>query len=105
MKLFYRISPSDYRSCMEQIRDRFAMHEEIDEGSTILMLEDESQIERVVGTFDPNSDEMAQVRVILADDSLREFFDSVLGAPFLVKRSRWSGYQREDITDRNTLND
>jgi len=70
---------------MEQIRDRFSMHEEIDEARTTLMLEDESQIERVIGTFDPNSDEIAQIRVILVDVTLREFFDSVLGAPHLVK--------------------
>ena len=92
MKLFYRVRPGEYRSCMEQIRDKFTMHEEIDEASTILMLEDESQIEKVIGTFDPNSDEMAHVRVILIDDSLREFFDSVLGVPYLVKQSRRMDY-------------
>ena len=103
MKLFYRVSPIDYRSCLDQIRDRFAMHEEIDEAHTILMLEDQSQIERVIGTFDPHRDEVAHVRVILNDDTLREFFDSVLGVPLMVKRSRRIRHQQEDIADRNTL--
>lgn len=85
MKLFYRVNPSEYRRCMEQIQSKFAMHEEIDEARTTLMLEDESQIERVIGTFDPKCDRAAHVRVILVDDSLREFFDSVLGEPYMVK--------------------
>jgi len=85
MKLFYKVEPDKYSICMKQIRERFGMHEEIDEARTTLMLEEEAPIERVSGTFDPNSDYVAQVLVILNDESLREFFDSVLGKPYLVK--------------------
>ena len=70
---------------MDQIRDKYGMHEEIDEARTILMLDDDSQIERVMGTFDPNSDAFAQVRINLNDESLKGFFDSVLGTPYKVK--------------------
>lgn len=85
MKLFYKVSPDNYRSCMEKIRERFGMHEEVDEARTILMLDDMSQIERVMGTFDPSEDKFAHVRVNLNDESLKEFFDSVLGQPYKVK--------------------
>ncbi|MFW9834092.1 MAG: hypothetical protein ACFFEK_08870 [Candidatus Thorarchaeota archaeon] len=86
MKLFYKVSPDNYRTCMDTIRERFAMHEEIDEARTILMLDDDSQIERVMGTFNPHSDTFAHVRVNLNDKSLKDFFDSVLGQPYKVKR-------------------
>ena len=85
MKLFYKVRPEEYRECMEKIRDRFTMHEEVDEARTILMLDDDSRIERVMGTFDPNADEFAHVRVNLNDESLKDFFDSVLGIPYNVK--------------------
>ncbi len=61
------------------------MHEEVDEARTMLMLDDDSQIERVIGTFDPNTDETAHVRIVLSDISLKEYFDSVLGEPYMVK--------------------
>jgi hypothetical protein len=61
------------------------MNEEVDEARTMLMLDDDSQIEMVIGTFDPMTDETAHMRIILADDSLKEFFDSVLGEPYRVK--------------------
>jgi len=85
MKLFYKVSPNEYSDCMKQIRERFAMHEEIDEARTTLLLEEDSPIERVSGTYDPISDDVAQIQVILNDESLKEFFDSVLGEPYLVK--------------------
>jgi hypothetical protein len=85
VRLFYKVRPDEYMNCMKQIREKFAMHEEIDEARTTLMLEDQSQIERVSGTFDPSSDEVAQIRVVLNDELLKEFFDSVLGEPYLVK--------------------
>lgn len=85
MKLFYKVAPDMYRTCMDQIRERFSMHEEVDEINTILMLDDESQIERVIGTFDPNTDDLAQVRVNLVDESLKTVFDSILGQPYRVK--------------------
>jgi hypothetical protein len=85
MKLFYRVKPEDYPGCFEKIREKFGMHEEVDEARTMLMLDDDSQIERVIGTFDPNTDETAHVRIVLADESLKEFFDSVLGEPYRVK--------------------
>ena len=85
MKIFYRVSPEKYRECMDRIRERFGMHEEIDEASTILMLEDISQVEKVSGTFDPNFDKFAQVKVSLNDKSLKEFFDSIFGEPYKVR--------------------
>ncbi|MHA1963726.1 MAG: hypothetical protein ACXACG_04410 [Candidatus Thorarchaeota archaeon] len=85
MKLFYKVNPDEYRICMDQIRDKYGMHEEVDEARTILMLDDDSQIERVMGTFDPSSDAFAHVRINLNDESLKEFFDSVLGEPYKVK--------------------
>ena len=85
MKLFYKVSPEIYRACMNKIQEKFSMHEEIDEARTILMLDDDSQIERVMGTFDPNFDSFAHVRVNLNDDSLKEVFDSILGQPYKVK--------------------
>ncbi|MHA1389990.1 MAG: hypothetical protein ACTSR9_16300 [Candidatus Thorarchaeota archaeon] len=60
------------------------MHEEIDEVRTVLKLDNEDLIERVIGTFDPDAGE-AHVRVILGDSSLKEFFDSVLGQPYKIK--------------------
>jgi hypothetical protein len=85
MKLFYKVSPEKYRACMETIRERFGMHEEVDEASTILMLEDNSQVQKVIGTFDPNFDDFAQVKVNLKDKSLKEIFDSILGEPYRVR--------------------
>ncbi len=85
MKLFYRVSPDEYRACMAKICEKFGMLEEVDEARTMLMLDDDSQIERIIGTFDPMNDETAQVRIVLADESLKEFFDSVLGEPYKVK--------------------
>jgi hypothetical protein len=85
MKLYYKVSPEEYRICLDQIRDKYGMHEEVDEARTILMLDDDSQIERVIGTFDPNSDAFAHVRINLNEESLKEFFDSVLGEPYKVK--------------------
>ncbi|MFW9926395.1 MAG: hypothetical protein ACFFDM_06455 [Candidatus Thorarchaeota archaeon] len=85
MKLFYRVRPEDYRDCFDKIREKFGMHEEVDEARTMLMLDDDSQIERVIGTFDPNTDETAHVRIVLSDISLKEYFDSVLGEPYMVK--------------------
>ena len=70
---------------MDKIREKFGMHEEIDEASTILMLEDKSQVDKVTGTFDPNFDKFAQVNVNLNDKSLKEYFDSILGEPYRVR--------------------
>lgn len=86
MKLFYKVPAEKYRECMDRIREEFGMHEEVDEASTILMLEEDPRIERVLGTFDPNFDSFAQVKINLKDSSLKEFFDSVLGEPFRVKK-------------------
>ena len=85
MKLYYKVNAEEYRICMDQIRDKYGMHEEVDEARTILMLDDDSQIERVMGTFDPNSDAFAHIRIKLNDESLKDFFDSVLGTPYKVK--------------------
>ena len=85
MKLFYRVSPDEYRACLDKISEKFGMLEEVDEARTMLMLDDDSQIERVIGTFDPTTDETVHMRIVLADESLKEFFDSVLGEPYKVK--------------------
>lgn len=85
MKLFYRIDPTMYRSCMDKIRDEFGMYEEIDEDKTILMLDDESRIAKVTGSYMPGEDEVASVKVILEDRSLKDFFNSVLGQPYKEK--------------------
>ncbi|MFW9796609.1 MAG: hypothetical protein ACFFE2_06200 [Candidatus Thorarchaeota archaeon] len=85
MKLFYRVSPEEYREAMDKIREQFGMHEEVDEARTMLMLDDVSQIEQITGTFDPSSDKFAHVRISLNEKSLKEFFDSVLGDAYKVK--------------------
>jgi hypothetical protein len=85
LKLFYRISPLDYREAMERVRLEFNMHEEIDEARTMLMLEDISRIEIVSGTYDPVEGDVAMVRVVLNDETLKDFFDSVFGVPYKVK--------------------
>jgi hypothetical protein len=85
MKLFYKVPPSEYPTMMEAIRERFSMNQEVDEEKTILMLDSEDVIELVSGSYDPNEDEMAHIRVVLVDESLKEIFDSILGEPYKVK--------------------
>ena len=86
MKLFYKVNPEEYRICMDKVKDQFNMHEEVDEEKTILLLDDETKIEKVTGSYDPMEDEVAKVRVILIDPSLRDFFNSVFGEPYREKR-------------------
>ena len=86
MKLFYKVNPEEYRSCMDKVKGHFSMHEEVDEEKTILLLDDETKIEKVTGSYDPMEDEVAKVRVILVDPSLRNFFNSVFGEPYKEKR-------------------
>ncbi|MGY5858466.1 MAG: hypothetical protein RTU63_03785 [Candidatus Thorarchaeota archaeon] len=85
MKLFYKLDPNQYPEKMKKIREEFGMTEDIDEEKTILSLNDDSRIERVIGSYDPSEDDKAQVRVYLEDESLRGFFDTLLGQPFRVK--------------------
>ena len=85
MKLFYKINPSFYKEAMKRVRMEFTMHEEIDEARTLLMLEDMSRIELVSGMYDPVEDDMASIRVIINDETLKEFFDSVFVVPCKVK--------------------
>ncbi|TXT55870.1 MAG: hypothetical protein BAJATHORv1_30253 [Candidatus Thorarchaeota archaeon] len=85
MKLFYRISPEKYDSLLEEVEKKFSMNKEVDEDRTILMLDDISQIEIVRGNYNPRTDDIAQVMVVLNDDSLREYFDSVFGEPYRVR--------------------
>jgi hypothetical protein len=85
MKLFYKIHPSKYPEAMEAIKARFCMNQEVDEEKTILMLDSEDAIELVSGSYDPKEDEMAHVRVVLVDESLKEAFNSILGKPYRVK--------------------
>jgi hypothetical protein len=67
---------------MDKIREEFDMHEEVDEDKTILMLDDESRIVKVTGSYMPGKDETALVKVILEDSGLKQFFNSVLGQPY-----------------------
>ena len=83
--MFYKISPSQYREALDKIKEKFGMHEEVDEARTMLLLDSEDTIELVSGMYDPNQDDVAQVRVVLVDDSLRGYFDSILGEPYRVK--------------------
>jgi hypothetical protein len=85
MKLFYRVEPEEYSVCFEKIREKFGMNKEVDGAKTMLMLDDDSQIELIAGTFDPSTDETAHVRIVLTDESLKEYFDSVFGEPYRVR--------------------
>ena len=85
VKLFYKIDPAKYRDAMDTIREKFMMHEDIDEDKTILNLDSEDIIEQITGSYNPVEDEIASVRVVLVDESLREYFDSVLGEPYRIK--------------------
>ncbi len=85
MNLFYKVHPCKYPQVMEAVRARFEMHEEVDEEKTILMLDNQEAIERVTGSYDPRHDQMAEVRVVLNDASLKPVFDSILGKPYIVK--------------------
>lgn len=85
MKLFYYVDPSAYESSMKKVREKFGMHQEVDEDKTILMLEDKSKIELVTGSYDPGHDAKALVRVVLIDKTLKTFFDSVFGEPYRIK--------------------
>jgi hypothetical protein len=71
---------------MNRVRDEFSLHEAIDEEKTTLTREEEERIELVRGSFDPSEDDLAMVRVVILDDSLKVFFDSVFGEPYKVKR-------------------
>jgi hypothetical protein len=85
VKLFYYVDPSVYEASMKKVREKFDMHQEVDEDKTILLLDDKSKIELVTGSYDPGNDERALVRVVLVDQSLKTFFDSVFGQPYKVK--------------------
>ena len=85
LKLFYKVDPNQLPEMMKKIREEYGMSEDIDEEKTILSLNNDSRIERVIGSYDPTEDETAHVRVYLEDESLRGFFDSVLGQPYRVK--------------------
>jgi hypothetical protein len=86
VRLFYKVDPSRYRELMDRVRDQFNLHEAIDEERTTLTREEEEGIELVRGSFDPSIDDLAMVRVVLLDSSLRDFFDSVFGEPYRVRR-------------------
>ncbi len=85
MKLFYRVSPEQYRRMLDRVREEFGMHEETDEEKTLLLLDDPSRIELVSASYDPVEDGTVHIRVVLNDESLREFFDSVFGEPYRVR--------------------
>lgn len=85
MKLFYKVDPTEYREMMDRVKEHFDMHEEVDEEKTMLLTEDETKIELVSGIYNPHTDYDASIRVVLVDESLREFFDSVFGEPYRVK--------------------
>jgi hypothetical protein len=85
LKLFYKIDPEKYRDALEKIKNEYGMHEEVDEAKTMLMLNSEDEIELVSGMYDPAEDEVATIRVVLVNESLKSFFDSVLGKPYKVR--------------------
>ncbi len=85
MKLFYKVNPSKYREMMDRVRDELGLHEEVDEDATFLMEESESRIEQITGRYNPAIGGDAMIRVVLVDDSLKEFFDSIFGEPYRVK--------------------
>ncbi|MBS3795447.1 MAG: hypothetical protein KGY80_11145 [Candidatus Thorarchaeota archaeon] len=85
MKLFYKVDPQVYEEKMNEAKEEFGMHQEIDEEKTILMLDDTSKIERITGSYHPREDDEALVRIVLHEESLKDFFDHVFGEPFLVK--------------------
>ncbi len=85
MKLFYWVDPASYEELLERVARHFSMHREVDEEKTILRLDDTSKIEQVTASYDPGTDRMAHVSVVINDTSLREFFDSVFGIPYRVR--------------------
>ncbi|TFG11426.1 hypothetical protein EU537_12445 [Candidatus Thorarchaeota archaeon] len=85
MKLFYKVDPSRYREMMEKVRDELGLHEEIDEAATFLMEESEDRIEQITGRYNPAIGGDAMIRVVLVDESLKDFLDSVFGEPYKVK--------------------
>ena len=85
MKLYYKIDPAKFRDCMVEVRDRFNLHEEIDEAMTILSREDNPAIEIITGSYDPVEDEHASVKAVIHDPSIREFLDEVFGEPIRVR--------------------
>ncbi len=85
MKLFYKVNPTEYKEMMNRVKEHFDMHEEVDEEKTMLLMEDETKIELVSGSYNPHTDDVASIRAVLVDESLREFFDSVFGEPYRVK--------------------
>ncbi|MFO7836230.1 MAG: hypothetical protein R6V83_06230 [Candidatus Thorarchaeota archaeon] len=85
MKIFYRVDPSVYKEKMDEVKKEFGMHQEIDEHRTFLVLDDTSKIERITGSYSPREDEEALVRIVLNEESLKDFFDHVFGEPVLVK--------------------
>ncbi len=85
VKLFYKIDHTKYRNVMDTIREKFMMHEDIDEEKTFLNLDSEDIIEQITGSYDPAEDVIARIKVVLIDESLRDYFDSVLGDPYRIK--------------------
>ena len=85
MKLFYKIEPTKYQEALSKIKDKFGMHMEVDGAKTMLMLNSEDKIELVSGMYDPTEDEVASIRVVLVDKSLKDEFDSILGEPYKVR--------------------
>jgi hypothetical protein len=85
MKLFYKINSSDYDEILGKLQDRFKLHKEVDEARTFLLPNSDDEIEQITGTFDPAEDDIAQIRVVLVDESLKDIFDSILGEPYRVR--------------------
>ena len=85
-KLFYKVRPGEYRELMKRVREKYNLHEDIDEEKTILTADDEDTIIKISGSFDPSSDDVAKVKVILADSTLRNYFNSVFGEPYKERR-------------------
>ena len=84
-KLYYKINSDEYEDAMDKIQAKFNMHKDVDEEKTILNMDGEDIIEQIVGSYDPMEDDEAKVRIVLVDESLRSYFDSILGEPYKVK--------------------
>ncbi|MFW9919746.1 MAG: hypothetical protein ACFFED_09120, partial [Candidatus Thorarchaeota archaeon] len=78
-------TPEKYREVLDIIKERFDMNEDVDEARTTLTLNTEDKIELVAGVFDPSTDDLASIRVVLVDESLKSEFDSILGEPYKIR--------------------
>ncbi len=85
MKIFYKVPPEVYKEMMEKARIKFKLHKDVDEEKIILSPFSESVIEQVRASYTPGEDDMAQIRIVITDESLKAQFDEIFGEPYKVK--------------------